>query len=61
LDVSFNEDASRKIAGNAAINFSVVNRLALNILKRDDFKIGIKSKRLMAGWNNEYIVKILNF
>jgi predicted transposase YbfD/YdcC len=61
LDVSFNEDASRKRAGNAAINFSVINRLALNILKRDDFKIGIKSKRLMAGWNNEYILKVLNF
>ena len=61
LDVSFNEDASRKQAGNAAVNFSVINRLALNILKKDDHKIGVKSKRLMAGWSNEYILKVLNF
>lgn len=61
LDVAFNEDGSRKRAGNAATNFSVINRLALNLLKKDDMKIGIKSKRLLAGWSPEYIFKVLNF
>lgn len=61
LDVSFNEDASQKRAGNAAINFSIVNRLALNILKKDEHKIGLKSKRKMAGWSNDYLLKVLNF
>jgi len=61
LDVAFNEDASRKRAGNAAVNFSIINRLALNLLKKDDEKISTKSKRLLAGWSPEYIFKVLNF
>lgn len=61
LDVAFNEDGSRKRAGNAANNFSIINRLALNILKNDDEKIGLKSKRLLAGWSPEYIFKVLKF
>ena len=61
LDVSFNEDGSRKRAGNAAFNFSVINRLALNMLKKEESKISIKAKRLLAGWTPEYIFKVLNF
>lgn len=61
LDVAFNEDGSRKRARNAAMNFSIINRLALNMLKKDKTKIGLKSKRLLAGWSNDYILKILNF
>jgi predicted transposase YbfD/YdcC len=59
LDVAFNEDYSRKRTGYAAQNFSTLNRIALNLLKRDDAKIGIKGKRKIIGWNNEYIFKVL--
>lgn len=31
------------------------------MLKKDDHKIGVNSKRLMAGWSNEYIFNVLNF
>lgn len=61
LDVSFNEDGSRKRAGNSAFNFSVINRLALNLLKKEESKISIKAKRLLAGWTPEYISKVPNF
>lgn len=61
LDVSFREDASRKRAGNAAINFSIMSRLALNALRKDDTKASIRSKRLLAGWTPEYIFKLLKF
>jgi len=60
LDVAFNEDHSRKRTGNAAQNFSTINRIALNLLKRDDAKIGIKGKRKIIGWSNDYIFKVLN-
>lgn len=60
LDVAFNEDQSRKRTGNAAQNFSTLNRIALNLLKKDDAKIGIKGKRKIIGWNNDYIFKVLN-
>ena len=60
LDVAFGEDLSRKRAGNAAQNFSLLNRIALNLLKQDKTcKLGIKGKRLKAGWNNEYLLQLL--
>lgn len=60
LDVAFAEDHSRKRAGHAAQNFSVMTRLALNLLKRDtSVKRSIKGKRLKAGWDNVYLATIL--
>lgn len=61
LDVAFSEDASRKRIGNAAQNFSILNKIALNLLKNEKAsKVGVKSKRLKAGWNNHYLIKVLN-
>lgn len=60
LDVAFNEDQSRKRNGNAAQNFSNLNRIALNLLKKDNARVGIKSRRKMAGWGNEYLLKLIN-
>jgi len=60
LDVSFNEDQCRLRSGNAAANFSFLNKIALNLLKNEKTtKIGIKSKRLKAGWDEEYMMKVL--
>jgi predicted transposase YbfD/YdcC len=60
LDVGFSEDLDRKRAGHAAQNFSILNRIALNLLKQDStFKRGIKGKRLKAAWNLPYLLKVL--
>jgi predicted transposase YbfD/YdcC len=60
LDVSFGEDLDRKRARNAAQNFSLLNRIALNLLKQDQTcKLGIKGRRLKAGWDNEYLLQLL--
>jgi predicted transposase YbfD/YdcC len=60
LDVSFGEDLDRKRAANAAQNFSVLNRIALNLLQQDKTtKLGIKGKRLKAGWDNGYLLQML--
>ena len=59
LDVAFGEDLSRKRTGNAAQNYSTLNRIALNLLKKDDAKVGIKSRRKMAGGGNEYLLKLI--
>ena len=62
LDVSFGEDASRKRTNNAAQNFSLLSKIALNLLKNEKTcKLGVKSKRLQAGWDNHYLIKALNF
>ena len=53
LDVAFSEDASRKRTGNAAQNFTVLNKTAPNLIKNHkSVKIGVKSKRLKAAWSN---------
>lgn len=58
LDVSFNEDQCRLRSGNTAANLSFLNKIALNLLKNENTaKIGIKSKRLKAGWDEKYIMK----
>lgn len=60
LDVAFREDESRVRKGHAAANLSIIRRLALNLLKREkSAKMGTKAKRLKAGWDNDYLVKVL--
>lgn len=60
LDVAFSEDASRKRTANATQNFSILTKIALNLLKKDtNAKVGIKSRRLKAAINNNYMLKIL--
>lgn len=62
LDVSFNEDFNRKRAGNASQNFSLINKIALNLAKQEKTcKLGIKSKRLKSGWDNEYLRLLVGF
>ena len=61
LDVGFGEDASRKRAGNAAQNYSIVLKIALNLMKNEKTeKQGIQGKRLKAAWNNDHLIKVLN-
>ena len=60
LDVCFGEDQSRARIRNAAENLSRVRRIALMLLKQErSTKVGIKSKRLMAGWEEAYLLKVL--
>ncbi|MBU8901237.1 MAG: ISAs1 family transposase [Victivallales bacterium] len=60
LDVSFREDESRIRKGNAPENFAVLRHIALNMIKREtSLKKSIKSRRLRAGWDNDYLLKVL--
>jgi len=60
LDVAFGEDKCRVRKDNAAENFAILRHIALNKLKREKtLKLGIKSKRLSAGWDNEYLLRVL--
>ena len=60
LDVSFNEDYNRLRSGHGAENIAMMNKIALNLLKNEkSVKVGIKNKRLKAGWDNNYMMKVL--
>jgi len=61
LDMSFNEDDRRIRKGHGAENFSRLSRIALNLLKRNHtIKAGIKGKRLYAGWDHDYLLKLIS-
>lgn len=60
LDVAFREDECRVRVGHAAENFVVLRHLALNLLKGErTAKIGVKAKRLKAGWDEQYLRTVL--
>ncbi len=62
LDMTFNEDKQRKRDKNAAENFAQAQKIALNLLKiENSTKMSIKTKRLKAAWDNQYLLKLLNF
>ena len=59
LDIAFREDESRVRKDHAPENLSVLRHIALNLLKQDlSKKLGIKNKRLVAAWNNDFLIHL---
>ena len=47
--------------GNADQNLAVVRHMAVNMLKQETTaKVGIKAKRKKAGWDYDYLLKVLS-
>lgn len=60
LDWAFREDHNRSRRDHAAQNLAVLRHIALNLLKQEaSLKVGIKAKRLRAGWDEQYLLKVL--
>jgi len=60
LDRAFREDESRVRVGHGAANLVVLRHRVVNLLRRErTAKVGIKAKRLKAGWDEQYLLNIL--
>jgi len=70
LDVTFGEDSSSKRAGFSAQNFSLITKIVLNLIRKNEEKdiesgrfskwTSIKSKRRRAIYCDDYIFELLN-
>lgn len=61
LDMAFNEDQSRLHKDNGPQNLAVIRHIALNLLRQEkSAKVGIKAKRLKAGWDDAYLFNVLS-
>jgi len=60
LDVTFGEDASSIRLRNAALNFSFLRRLSLNLFRGDKSRsTSLPRKRKAAAWNPDYLATVL--
>ena len=60
LDVAMHQDQTRIRTGHAPENLAILHHIALNLLKQDRTeKLGIKNKRLAAGWDHDYLLRLI--
>jgi predicted transposase YbfD/YdcC len=61
LDVAFREDQARSTLGYSGENLAVIRHLAVNLLTQEQSaKGGTHAKRLKAGWDDNYLLKVLS-
>lgn len=60
LDVVFREDSSRTRKGNAPENMATARKMALQLLARVEDKESMKNRRKIAGWDESYLLQVLN-
>ena len=60
VDVTFNEDHCRIRDRNAVQNFSLLRKIAINLVHRHQTsKASLKGRRKMAAWDNRYMEQVL--
>ena len=60
LDIAFDEDRNRTRNGYSAANLAIIRHITLNLIKSEKTsKVGVKTKRAKAGWDNQYLLKVL--
>ena len=61
LDIAFREDESRIRKDHGPENFAILRHIAVNLIKQERTqKASVKGKRLKAGWDEDYLLKVLS-
>jgi predicted transposase YbfD/YdcC len=61
LDIVFREDDARLRVLNGAENFALLQRFALNLLKRHPAKLTLKRKRFKAALDDSFLALLLQY
>jgi len=60
LDVVFADDSSRVRIDHSAHNLAIIRHIVLNMLRQETtLKTSLRQKRLRAGWDDTYLLKVL--
>jgi predicted transposase YbfD/YdcC len=61
LDLAFDEDRCRVRKDHGPENLAILRHIAINLLKQEKTcQRSIKGKRLLAGWKEDYLLKVLS-
>jgi predicted transposase YbfD/YdcC len=59
LDMAFREDESRARKDNSAENFSVIRRIALNLIRKEGSKGSLKIRRKRCSFDDNFLYKVV--
>ncbi|MBV8695990.1 MAG: ISAs1 family transposase [Ktedonobacteraceae bacterium] len=61
LDVAFREEEARVRLGHTDESLAVLRHTSVNVLRQErSSRVGIHAKRLKAGWDNQYLLRVLD-
>ena len=59
LDVVYGEDDNRTRSGHAGANLAMIRKVAVSLTRRAPGKQSGLTKRLCAGWDDDYMLQVL--
>lgn len=60
MDCVLRDDACRVRTDHAPANFTIIKHISLNLLRRNPARISMTSKRLRAGWDDEFLLELIS-
>ena len=60
MDCVFRDDECRVRSEHAPANFTTIKHIAHNLLRRHPAKLSMTTKRLKAGWNEQFLVSLIS-
>lgn len=60
MDCLLRDDECRVRTNHAPANFTTIKHITLNLLRRNPARISMTSKRLKAGWSDEFLLELIS-